>query len=108
LRYSDISGPVVKDFITKFGELIMEWAMQRTVERQANLMHAMMKYLNIDAVALVRQRNGEVYAEARTRCLVCQRSAECLEWMDGQSDGAPDFCPLVQFFDAYQSVICDN
>ena len=40
----------------------MEWALHRTVERQASRMHEMMKRLDVDAPALVRQKNGEVYA----------------------------------------------
>lgn len=52
------------------------------------------------APALVRQKNGEVYAEARGRCLLCQESVRCLRWLDGKSGGGPDFCPVLHFFDA--------
>ncbi len=78
----------------------MDWALHRTVERQARRMHDMMNRLDVDAVALVRQRNGDVYAEARARCLLCQEGTKCLRWLDGKSGGAPDFCPVLHFFKA--------
>jgi len=82
----------------------MEWALHRTVERQASRMHEMMKRLDVDALALVRQKNGEVYAKARSRCLFCQESARCLRWLDGKSGGGPDFCPVLHCFDACRRV----
>ena len=78
----------------------MEWRLHCTVERQASRMHEMMDRLDVDAAALVRQKNGEVYAEARSRCLLCQESVRCLRWLDGKSGGGPDFCPVLHFFDA--------
>ena len=78
----------------------MEWALHRTVERQASRMHEMMRRLDVDAPALVRQENGAVYAEARSRCLLCQESVKCLRWLDGKSGGGPDFCPVLHCFDA--------
>ena len=65
----------------------MEWTLHCTVERQASRMHEMMKRLDVDALALVRQKNGEVYAEARSRCLLCHESVRCLRWLDGKSGG---------------------
>ena len=60
----------------------MEWALHRTVERQASRMHEMMKRLDVDALALVRQKNGEVYAEARANaCYVRRASGACDGWM---------------------------
>ncbi len=54
----------------------MVWGLHRTVERQAVRMHEMMKHLNVDAAAFVRQGRGDVYAEARSTCLICQEGAE--------------------------------
>ena len=78
----------------------MEWTLHCTAERQASRMHEMMKRLDVDALALVRQNNGEVYSEARSRCLLCQESVRCLRWLDGKSGGGPDFCPVLHCFDA--------
>ena len=61
----------------------MEWTLRCTVERQAGRMHEMMKRLDVDALALVRQKNGEAYTEARTRCLSCEESVRCLRWRSG-------------------------
>jgi hypothetical protein len=82
----------------------MEWALHRTVERQASRMHEMMNRLDVDALALVRQENGEIYTEARSQCLLCHESARCLRWLDGKSGGGPDFCPVLHFFDACRRV----
>ena len=52
----------------------------------------MMKRLDVDALVLVREKNGEVYTDARTRRLLCQRaSGACDGWMVRIS-GGPDFC----------------
>ena len=82
----------------------MEWALHRSAERQASRMHDMMKRRDVDARALVRQRNGEVYAEARSRCLLCHESVRCLRWLDGKYGGSPDFCPVIHCFDACRRV----
>ena len=60
----------------------MRWAMSRTVERRATRMHQMMERLHVDVLALVRLRNGDAYAEARSRCLRCEDSSICLLWLD--------------------------
>ena len=78
----------------------MESALHRTVERQASRMHDMMNRLDVDPSPLVRQENGEVYAEDRAQCLLCQESVKCLRWLDGKSGGGPDFCPVLHCFDA--------
>ena len=82
----------------------MEWTLHCTVERQASRMHEMMNRLDVDALVLVRQKNGEVYAQSRSRCLLCQESVRCLRWLDGKSGGGPDFCPVLHFFDACRRV----
>ncbi len=66
--------------------------------RQAIRMHRMMARLNADAAALIRVRNGCAYAEARSACLLCRASEECLRWLGESSDGSPDFCPNLAFF----------
>ncbi len=81
--------------------------MQRTVERQAVRMHQMMNRLNVDAIALVRLNNGDVYAEARSRCLSCLDSDRCQRWLDGDGglQRSPDFCPIVHLLSACRNVV---
>jgi hypothetical protein len=78
----------------------MQWWMTRRVERQATRMHEMMDRLGVDGAALARERQGEAYAEARTRCMTCGTSDRCLRWLDGDpaSKGPPDFCPNLRLF----------
>ena len=65
-------------------------------------MHQMMQRLKVDVLTLVRLRNGDAYAEARSRCVRCEDSIVCLLWLDrgeGVNPG-PDFCPNLEFFNA--------
>ena len=64
-------------------------------ERQAVRMHRMMRRLDADPGALIRLRQGEVYAEAWAGCLACITAGHCLQWLDGYAleDEGPDFCP---------------
>ncbi len=80
----------------------MERGKIRSVERQAQRMHDMMDCLEVDAGKLVRLGDGEVYAEARSRCLDCADTEKCLRWLEA-FDGAaerPDFCPNLGLFEA--------
>ncbi len=72
----------------------------RSVERQAVRMHQMMCRLDVDPGAFIRLRGGEVYAEARTRCLACDTIGDCLRWLDGyaREGETPDFCPNLRTF----------
>ena len=79
----------------------MRWVIGRTEERRATRMHQMMERLRVDVLALIRLRNGDAYAEARSRCLRCDDSSICLLWLDkGRLDPGPDFCPNLEFFSA--------
>ena len=80
----------------------MDWLMHRRVERQAIRMHEMLDRLDVDPVALVRLRDGDAYAGARSLCLFCGTSDKCLRWLDGYSrqDRSPDFCPNLRVFEA--------
>jgi len=82
----------------------MRWWMTRRAERQATRMHDMMDRLNVDAAALARAQQGELYAQARARCLTCVLSAQCLPWLDGQptSQDIPTFCANRQVFEQYR------
>jgi len=77
----------------------MRWVIGRTEERRATRMHQMMERLHVDVLALIRLRNGDAYAEARSRCLRCDDSSICLLWLDkGGPNAGPDFCPNLEFF----------
>jgi Family of unknown function (DUF6455) len=82
----------------------MRWWMTRRVERQATRMHEIMDRLNVDQAELARARQGEVYAEARARCLTCGTSDKCLRWLDREPspNGPPAFCPNLRLFQQYQ------
>ena len=81
----------------------MRWWMTRRVERQATRMHDMMDRLGVDGAALARERQGDLYAEARTRCLTCGTSDKCLRWLERPpaARGTPGFCPNLRLFEAY-------
>lgn len=80
----------------------MNWPMYRRVERQAVRMHEMMDRLGIDPLDFARLQQGEIYAEARARCLFCAAADECLRWLESASpaEETPAFCPNRQLFDA--------
>ncbi len=73
----------------------------RRVERQARRMHDMMDRLEVDPGKLARLRQGEAYAEARTRCLDCVDADKCLRWLEtfDLSPDRPDFCPNIELFE---------
>lgn len=74
----------------------------RQVERQARRMHEMMDRLDVDAASLARLDQGQAYAHARTRCLNCSETQECLRWLDAFSEIAdrPEFCRNVDLFES--------
>ncbi len=82
----------------------MPWPGFRRVERQARRVQEMMERLDVDAARLARVRQGEAYAEARTRCLVCGTSDKCVRWLDNPATSGerPDFCPNLTLFDAFK------
>ena len=46
---------------------------------------------------------GELYAQARRRCVSCGTTDKCLRWLDEppKSGKGPDFCPNLSLFDAW-------
>ena len=77
------------------------WFRVRRVERQAALLERMLERLGASAGAVARDRHGAGFAEARSRCLVCHRSTECLQWLDRDEAGiAPPFCSDLRFLNA--------
>lgn len=82
----------------------MRWWMTRRVERQATRMHEMMDRLNVDGAALARADQGNVYMQARTKCITCGTSDKCLRWLDSDltPKRSPDFCPNLHAFEKFQ------
>lgn len=60
----------------------------------------MMERLDVDALALVRMKRGEAYAQARQQCLECRLSDKCLRWLETEhgGDALPVFCPNLRMF----------
>ena len=80
----------------------MRWPMTRRVERQTCRLHDMMSRLDVDAAAFARLRQGDAYAEARSRCLSCGTSDKCLRWLDSpeQAPTRPTFCANLSVFES--------
>jgi hypothetical protein len=81
----------------------MRWWMTRRVERQATRMHELLEHLNVDSAALVRANQGDVYMQARTRCITCGTSDKCLRWLDSERTHKqpPEFCPNLSTFQQF-------
>jgi hypothetical protein len=72
------------------------------VERRARRMHEVMDRLEVDRGVLARVDAGAAYAQARTRCLFCGTSDQCLRWLDqpAQAGSRPGFCPNLRLLEA--------
>ena len=86
----------------------MDMVMRGSVERRATRMHQMMARLQVNVAVLARMGNGDAYAEARARCLLCSHADECLRWLDrsGELNGEPDFCANLDFFKTLGAFAC--
>ena len=84
----------------------MQWPMFRRIEKQARRMREMMARLRVDPVALARARNGNAFAEARNRCVVCGTTEECARYLHKPEGTAsvPDFCPNHQLFQSTEKL----
>jgi hypothetical protein len=80
------------------GEDMRGW-MKRRVERQAELMGAMMERIGCDPSAA--SLRGRAYAAAGRRCLWCPFSQRCASWLEetGPASRAPAFCPNARFLE---------
>ena len=64
------------------------------------LLERMARELHVDLALAARFDNGEGMPRARARCLDCQSTRQCEDWLD-TSCGLPlppDFCPNAPFF----------
>jgi len=78
--------------------------MHRRVERRAIRLQTMMGRLKIDPIALIRLGRGDVYVKARSICLSCQDSGDCLRWLDQGANGNPDFCPVLEVLNTCRTI----
>jgi len=85
----------------------VRWWMTRRVERQATRMHEMMEHLNVDGAALARAGQGDVYMQARARCISCGTSDQCVRWLDRDPtpNRSPDFCPNLRLFEQFRKEV---
>jgi hypothetical protein len=80
------------------GEETMRGWMRRRVERQAQLMGAMMERVGVDPAAAP---HGRALAAAGRRCLWCASSQRCMSWLPqaGPVARAPSFCPNARLLE---------
>lgn len=71
------------------------------MDRQSNLMGAMMKRLEVDPVTLATESEGARIQSAARTCLMCRDSEECARWLEGNGDTPPDFCANSALFASY-------
>jgi len=73
----------------------MEWPLFCLVINRAKRLQDMMERLDVDAMKLVRLRQGEAYEAARTTCLHCNQATRCVDWVELNRDpmARPEFCP---------------
>jgi hypothetical protein len=70
------------------------------MDRQSQLMGAMMQSLHVDTEAAATEASGARLERAARSCLMCQDSDKCERWLEGHADAeaGPDFCPNRMFF----------
>jgi len=79
----------------------MKWPLFCHVVNRAKRLNAMIERLDIDPLKLIRLRQGEAYAEARTTCLECRVANSCVAWHEFAPSGArPEFCPNLQLLES--------
>ncbi len=68
------------------------------MDRQSQLMGAMMERLDVNREALAEEACGARLEAAARSCLMCRDSDECQRWLEGNCETGPDFCPNTAFF----------
>jgi hypothetical protein len=105
-------GPTARDRVVNYRQhgpkslvkVTMKRSMRRRIEQQSRLMAAMMVDLQVDAVAVTREVPGAEFAVATFRCLMCDHSTKCGEWLADPNRGsdAPAFCLNTDFFNRHR------
>lgn len=69
------------------------------LEQQELLFDRMVERCGVDVGRLARLDDGQGYAQARTRCLLCPAPSLCAFWLDAApSNSEPVFCPNLDLF----------
>jgi hypothetical protein len=80
----------------------MEHDAMQHVEGRATRMHDMMRRQQVDPAKFNRLATGDAYLQARSRCLRCSATRECLLWLDANPPArvGPEFCPNLELFNS--------
>lgn len=77
----------------------MPGPMCRRFEQQELLFNRMIERCGVDVGHLARLEDGQAYARARTRCLLCPAPRLCAFWLDAApKHSEPVFCPNLDLF----------
>ena len=68
------------------------------MDRQSQLMGAMMERLDVDRAGLATEAEGTRLQAAARSCLMCQDIEKCEAWLAGNCETTPDFCPNSAVF----------
>ena len=76
------------------------WPICRQVEQRERRTERMIERLGVEPAALVRLRQGDVYADVRQACFECRNSDRCRLWLEmvDPQTSEPDFCPNLKTF----------
>jgi Family of unknown function (DUF6455) len=76
------------------------WPMLDQNSRQPELMQRMMVRIGVNQAMAARVDGGMAWADARTKCIFCHRTAECCAWLEGpETVPMPTgLCPNIEFF----------
>lgn len=82
----------------------MNWPITRHVEQRARRLNDVMERLDVDALELVRLRQGDAYCDARKLCIECTHAAACLSWLGSPPapGESPAFCPNLPLLDRFR------
>ena len=78
--------------------------LMKRLDERAGLMGRMMRTVGADDAMPRGMMLESAMRKAASRCLGCERPAECAHWLDAHEDGAahaPDFCPNGGLFAAW-------
>ena len=80
----------------------MQWPLFCLVVNRAKRFQDMMERLDVDPMKLVRLRQGDAYASARTTCLHCIQGERCVNWVEMNRDptARPEFCPNLALLES--------
>lgn len=84
------------------GSAPYRWPICRQVHERARRTRCMIDRLEIDASALARDHDGDIYAGVHRTCFECCHSNQCRRWLLLNEPTAPEFCPNLKVFLRYR------